>query len=417
MTVSMQALTNVIMTNITTEASGPQEARESEFDPLAPETFDSPHEAFSQLRERCPVAWSNAWNGFWAFFRYDDVCRAATDYRTYTTTVQNVIPKVAFTGRRPPLHLDPPEHTAYRRALNPLLSEEAIAPLEAPIRSAIASLLEPLLIRGEGDICADFSTHMTIRVFAEWMRLDARTAEQLSQIGREYNVAVQSAQDELVRCTSLQLYEIAKHLIAERKAAPRDPAIDPVCALLAARYEGQPLPEDMIVGTVRQVLVVGIIAPTIMIGSIVTHLCRDQELQQALRADRAAIPAALEEFLRLYTPYRGFARTVTHEVTVRGRSITPGEPIALVYAAANRDPEVFDEPNAFRADRPNISDSLAFGRGPHHCMGMALARLELRVALEELLGRTTRFELTGPVTPTRMPEIGALKVPMRLWRS
>lgn len=412
----MQALTNASMTKITADAGAQKESRDSDFDPLAPETFDSPHALFETLRERCPVAWSNAWNGFWAFLRYDDVCRAATDYRTYTTTVQNVIPKVAFTGRRPPLHLDPPEHTAYRRALNPLLSEEAIAPLEVPIRTAIASLIEPLVTRGNADICADFSSHMTIRVFAQWMRLDAVVAERLSEIGRQYNVAVQSAQDELVRRTSLQLYEMAKHLITERKATPRDASNDPVAALLAARHEGQPLPDEMIVGTVRQVLVVGIIAPTILIGSIITHLCRDQALQSALRADPTRISAALEEFLRLYTPYRGFARTATHELTLHGRTIKPREPIALVYAAANRDPAVFPEPNTFRIDRPNITDSLAFGRGPHHCVGMALARLELRVALEELLARTSRIELSGPVTPTRMPEIGALTVPVRLWR-
>ncbi len=391
--------------------------RVADFDPLAPETFDSPHALYSDLRNRCPVARADAWRGFWALLRYEDVRRAASDHRTYITSVQNVVPKIAFTGRRPPLHLDPPEHTPYRRALNPLLTEEAVAPLEAPIRRIVVELLEPLLARGNGDICADFSSHLTIRVFAEWMSLSAEDADELSAVGRNYNIAVQSAEDVRVRETSLQLYEIAKRLLADRRARPRDPEIDPVAALLAARKDGEPLPEEMLIGTVRQVLVVGIIAPTIMVGSIVTHLCRDQRLQSRLRAEPQQGRAAIEEFLRLYTPYRGFARTCTHEVTLHGRTLRPGEPIALVYASANRDESVFPEPHEFKLNRANIGDHLAFGRGPHHCVGAALARLELRIALEELLARTARIELAGTVVPTRMPEIGALSVPIRLQRA
>jgi len=390
--------------------------RSADFDPLAPETFDSPHALYVELRQRCPVAWSGAWNGFWALLRYDDVRRAASDPKTYITSVQNVVPKVAFTGRRPPLHLDPPEHTPYRRALNPLLSQEAVARLEQPIRRIVSELLAPLLERGEGDICADFSSHLTIRVFAEWMNLSPEDAASLSAIGRNYNLAVQAADDERVKHTSLKLYDIARRLTAERRAERHDPSIDPVAALLAARHEGAPLPEEMLIGTVRQVLVVGIIAPTILIGSIVAHLCRDRALQSELRAHPEQWPDALEEFLRLYTPYRGFARTCTQDVTLRGRTIRPREPIALVYASANRDEEVFPEPDRFKLHRPNIGEHLAFGRGPHHCVGTALARLELRLALEQLLAKTSFIELAGPVIPTRMPEIGALSVPVRLSR-
>jgi len=386
----------------------------ADFDPLAPETFDSPHQLYAQLRARCPVARADAWNGFWAFMRYADVHRAASDSKTYITSVQNVVPKLAFTGRRPPLHLDPPEHTPYRKALNPLLSAERVARLEGPIRRIVTEQIDALLAVAEPDICRDFSSHVTIRVFAEWMNLPADDALKLSQVGREFNIAVQNFDDAAVRDTSLKLYEIARALIADRRRTPRDPQIDPVSALLAARSDGQPLPEDMVVGTVRQVLVVGIIAPTIFIGSVSVHLARDQALQDQLRADPAQLPAALEEFLRLYMPYRGFARTVTRPVDVQGRHIEPGEPIAIVYASACRDESVFPEPDSFVMDRPNIGDSLAFGRGPHNCVGAGLARLELLVSLQELLRRTRRIELRGEPLPTRFPEIGALSVPVRI---
>src|SRR4051794_22603736 len=100
----------------------PYGATGSDFDPLAPETFDSPFELYADLRARCPVARSDAWDGFWGLFSYDDVFKAATDWRPYLTSVKNVVPKVPSTGRRPPLHLDPPEHTPYRRALNQLFT-------------------------------------------------------------------------------------------------------------------------------------------------------------------------------------------------------------------------------------------------------------------------------------------------------
>ncbi len=385
----------------------------SDFDPLVPETFDSPYAVYEDLRARCPVAHTDAWGGFWALMKYDDVKRAAAD-PLFITSVQNVVPKVAFTGRRPPLHLDPPEHTPYRRALDPLLTKAKADALEPVVRRFTVELLDPLIARGAGDICGDFSMHLPIKVFAEWMNLDADAARALAEVGRAYNYAVQAAVDETVKETSLALYAMARGVIEDRKANPRDPAIDPAAALLAARVNGEPLPDELIIGTVRQVLVVGIIAPTVMIGSIAVHLSRHPELQTQLRSDPSLIPAAVEEFLRLYTPYRGFARTAKEDVDIRGRTICPGEAIAIVYASANRDEEVFPNADQFILNRPNISDHLGFGMGAHACAGSALARVELRVALEELLARTSHFEVSGDIRPTRFPEIGALSVPLKL---
>jgi cytochrome P450 len=384
----------------------------SDFDPLQPETFDSPHADYQRLREQCPVARSEAWGGFWALMKHADVTAAAADSDTYITSKQNVVPKVAFTGRRPPLHLDPPAHTPYRRALSPLLSEKRIRRLEPVIRRICRSLLAPLVERGGGDICKDFSARMPIEVFAHWMNLAPELAAALAEVGRRYNIAVQSNDVETTRETSLKLYEMARATVAARKLHPLDPSDDATSALLAARVDGEPLPEEMIVGTIRQVLVVGIIAPTVVIGSIAVHLSRDRALQQKLRESPQLVAPAVEEFLRLYTPYRGFARTATRPVTLHGRTIPEGEPIALVYASANRDSEVFEEPECFRLDRPNMRESVAFGRGPHMCMGAPLARLELVVATEELLALTRSFRVNGEIVPTRFPEIGAISVPL-----
>ena len=385
-----------------------------DFDPLAPEDFDSPHADYARLRRECPVAHSNAWGGFWALMKHADVIRAATDSDTYITSKQNVVPKVAFTGRRPPLHLDPPEHTPYRRAFSPLLAPQRVARFEPEIRSISRELLGRMVAQGGGDICEEFSSRMPIRVFNAWMNLLPEQSAQLAEVGRRYNVAVQSNDEAATKETSLKLYEMARAVIAERKARPLPVDQDAASSLLAARVDGQPLPEEMIVGTIRQVLVVGIIAPTVMIGSIAVHLSRDQELQQHLREHPELAEAATEEFLRLYTPYRGFARTAVSDVTLNGRTIPAGEPIALVYASANRDEDVFEDASSFRLDRPNMKESVAFGRGPHMCPGAPMARLQMRVALEELLAHTPRgFSLAGDIVPTRFPEIGALRVPLK----
>ncbi|MES2044473.1 MAG: cytochrome P450 [Pseudomonadota bacterium] len=383
-----------------------------DFNPLAPETFDSANAEYALLREACPVAHSDAWGGFWALMKHDDVAAAAADWETFITSRQNVIPKVAFTGRRPPLHLDPPEHTPYRRALAPLLSPKRIDRLEPVIRQICRDLLAKMVAAGGGDICADYSAHMPIAVFAHWMNLPADAIAALTDVGRRYNIAVQSNDMEATKETSLLLYDMARNVVRDRRADPLPVDEDATSALLAVRVDGEPLPEEMIIGTIRQVLVVGLIAPTVMIGSIAVHLGRDRDLQSRLRADPSLVPAAVDEFLRLYTPYRGFARTAVCDVTIRGRTIPAGEPIALVYASANRDADVFEDPESFRLDRPNMKDSVAFGRGPHMCVGAALGRIELIVALEELLAAAPGFALTAEPRPTRFPEIGALSVPV-----
>lgn len=387
----------------------------SDFDPQVAEDFDSPHALFDRLRAECPVAYTERWGGFWALTRHADVKRAASDPETFITSVQNVIPKVAFTGRRPPLHLDPPEHTPYRRALNPLLSRERSLSLEPKVRQIAVNLLSPLIEQGGGDICGDFSSHLPVHVFGAWMNLEGAWLATLHEAGRAFILSVHLNDEDKMKSTSLRLYEMARELIAQRRAEPMNVDEDPTSALLAARdLDGAPLPDEMIVGTVRQLLVVGIVAPMVMIGNMAVHLSRHPGLQSQLRANPQDIGDAVEEFLRLYSPYRGFARTATCPVAFGDRTIPEGEAIALVYASANRDETVFEDAATFRLRRENIGEHLAFGRGPHNCPGSQLGRLQLRVALEELLARTRHFEVDGPILMTKWPEVGAIAVPLRI---
>ena len=376
--------------------------------------FDGVQAQFADLRARCPVAHSNDFEGFWLLTRYADIERAMSDPTLFSTAVQNVVPRVATTGRRPPLHLDPPEHTPYRRAIAPLFKKERLAHWEPRVRAIAESLFAPLASRTHIDVCKDYSYHLPIHVLAEFFMIPDDRAQQIREVGAEFNSALQTKDMEAMQKNSLFLYQIAQEIIDERKARPLDPAICPTSALLAARDGGEPLPEQGILGTIRQLLVVGIIAPTTFLGSVAIHFCRRPEHFTLLKDDPSLIPAACEELLRLYTPYRGFARTPTRDVEIGGRTIRRDEPVALAFTSGNRDPEAFEDPDEFRLDRKDAPPHLAFGRGPHMCAGAPLARLMLTASIEVFTRHCSGFEAAGPTPMTTWPEYGPLSVPVRV---
>ena len=393
----------------------PDPAPLNEYDPTEPETFDSAHEVFADLRARCPIAHSTAFDGFWAVTRYQDVYDMLMQPDLYITSVRNVVPGSSTTGRRPPLHLDPPHHTPYRRAIDRALGTARVASIENVTRSIARKLMQSLVEMREADFVEHFSSPLPAEVFGEWLGLTESQTQVLWRTAKAYVKAWESFDKSSVAVAAAQLAEMAAEVIAERRREPRDPNVDPTSSLLAARdNDGNPFPEVLLAGCVRQVLVVGLVAPPILLGSIAVHLSRDLHLQKHLRQNPSLVPDAIEEFLRLYTPYRGFARSARHEVQLHGRRIRPGEPIALVYASANRDETVFPDPNTFQLQRPNIRQHLAFGRGPHMCAGVALARAELRIALEQLLKQTSHFELCGELKMSSMPELGPISVPLRM---
>lgn len=385
-----------------------------DFEAMTNETFTSAHETFTELRSRCPVAHSNSYDGFWALLKYNDVVEALKQPDVFVTSVQNVVPKVSTTGRRPPLHLDPPEHTPYRNVLNPFFTDEKLEGLRESVQTAVVALLEPFIRQGGGDICKDFSHKLPGYALASFFNLSTEMSMTIRETTAKYAHALHVVDKPAIQKHSLELYEIAKELIESRKQGTYDPSEDVVAAYLNKTWNGEPLPDEMILGTIRQLIVVGMIAPVVMIGSISVHLAQNPSVQEMLRNDLSLIPAAIEEYLRLFSPYRGFARTPTKDVVIGGRTIKKDEPIAMVFSSANRDESVFPDSDRFILHRPNIKDHIAFGIGPHRCPGAPLARMMLQVTLRELLARTRHIELTGEIEMTKWPEWGAASVPVRV---
>ena len=397
-------------------SDGPPAEREltDDFDPKAPEDFTSAHKLYADMRQQCPVAHSYGFEGgFWALFRHEDVGRVLRESQTFTTSVQNTVPKFAFTGRRPPLHLDPPEHTSYRRVINRFFTPTKMRAIHPRVRAFAVEQLQPILDAGSGDISTEYAQKFPAMVFAEFFNLPRELSALIKEISAAYVAAITVVDDENVKRLSKRLYEIAQTVIDARRDAPMDPAEDLTTALMQATHDGEPLPPAMVLGCVRQLLVTGMVAPSVFIGNMFVHLGGDPDLAATLRADPARIPAAVEEFLRLYGPYRGMARTAREDVVFNGRLIKAGEPIALVYTSANRDEKVFPDGEEFVFDRPNLNEHISFGAGVHSCPGAPLARMMMTVTLEEALARTSAFEVAGPVAMAKWAEWGTNSVPMR----
>ena len=409
------------MTSVEVSRVRDDEVRRSEhdFDPVRPnETFTSAHEEFKELREQHGgLARSQEYEGFWAAVGYDEVLKVISDIEHFTTRKQNAIPKFAFTGVRPPLHLDPPEHSAYRRVINKFFTPPRMRVLEPHVRQSAVDLLDPLVADRWVDVCKQYAHKLPAHVFAKFFNLDVETSALIKSVSGTYVDAIQVLDHDTVKSLSGRLYEIAQGIIDERMVGAYDPEDDLTAGLLAARHDGEPLPAAMILGCVRQLIVTGMVAPSVFIGNMFVHLSRDPGLQDDLRADPSFIPAAVEEMLRLYSPYRGMARTAREDVVLGGQLVKKDDPIALVYTSANRDEKVFPDGERFILNRDNIQRHIAFGRGTHSCPGAPLARMMMTITLEESLSRTTEWRLTAEPEMAIWAEWGTRSVPLDFVRA
>ena len=386
------------------------ETPHSDWNPWSPEATADPFAAQAELRSRCPVAYTSEKGGFWSITKYADVVEAATDVEHFKNGLRPV-----FALPAPPLESDPPEHTWYRKLLQPFFTPSRMKVIEGQIREFAVEILDPLIARGEADIANEFSFLLPVRAFCFLLNLPGDDWPRIREWSKDaYSVFAKIPEMRARYDASNQaIYDYARGVLAERRVSPRDPEDDLMSCLIAARYNGEPLSDDMIVGAVRLLLTAGHESTASSISNCILYLARNPEAQAELRSNPLGILTGAEEILRWESPIMGMPRVVAAEVEVGGHTFQKDDYVYLLYASANRDEEKFQNADqCILSRKPN--PHMVFGWGRHTCLGAPLARVELLVALEELLGRTESFSVSGEVERTIFHRRGVLSLPLRI---
>jgi hypothetical protein len=295
------------------------------------------------------------------------------------------------------LTMDPPDHTRVRRLVAGAFTPRAIAGLEPWIREVTVRLLTAADGAAGFDLIDALAFPLPIAVICRLLGVPAEDQAQFRVWGHEVAATLEpqtaaTAQAQ-TRAAELALTGYLQDLVRERRASPDDSILS---ALIAAGDEGDRLSSGELVSTALLLLVAGFETTVNLIGNGTVALLGHPDNWSRLRRDPALIPAAVEEMLRYDSPVQLTSRIATEDIEVGGGVIAAGKPVIVFIGGANRDPEVFEQPEEFRIDRPDPGRHLSFSLGMHHCLGASLARLEGRIAIEELTRRYPALELAAP---------------------
>ena len=368
-------------------AALPDEWCRNEFDHLAPELAASMPETMARMRELCPVAHSSAHGGFWVVSRYEDVLAVAQDWASFSSAHGLAILKAPTVVRNLPVEVDPPEQRVYKRLINPYFTPTAVAAWTESIRGLVNRLLDEVIEAGECEFMDAVARPLPSRVFFE-LALNAPVDEVATVAHLASASSVPNHPDG--KESWLGLHAWIKDFLDRRRTEP--PRGDVVDAVLNAEIDGRPITEDEIIGTVQLLILGGLETTAGALGLMFLRFCRQPEIPALLRERPELIPRAVEELLRLDPPFVSVGRTAVRDAEIAGCPVRDGDKVLIHWASANRDAGEFGDPDVFDIDRER-NRHFAFGVGPHRCAGSSLARLNLRVALEESLPRLFDLKL------------------------
>ncbi len=298
-----------------------------------------------------------------------------------------------------PFQVDPPMHTAYRRLLNPWFTPRSLAPMEPDVRKLVNEIIDGFAPDGECDFHEDFATPLPSTIFLRFLGLPLSDLPQFLQwrddgIRPDVEPGDYEGAQEIRRAAGKAINTYFETAIADRRANPRD---DLMSEIVHSRIDGQPLTDTELLGILHLLLLGGLDTVTASLDCMIAFLVTHPELRARLVAEPAVVPAAVEEMLRYLSPVMTMPRIAAREHEMRGVRIEPGDPVMIMLGAANVDDEMFDDPETVDFDRsPN--KHVAFGGGHHLCLGAHLARLELRVALEEIHRRIPDYAIAPGTT-------------------
>ncbi len=370
----------------------------SDFDVLDPSYIEDPFRIWDELRGTCPIAHTDRRISSWLPTRYEDVTAIAHDIEHFSSLRVAVIPggeddepDPDYTGPDleyglPPISADPPLHTWTRRLLLPWFSHRRVDGYVPLTRELCRGLLDGFADAGRADAAADYAQQIPVRVIAHILGVSTEMSDSFTLWVRDI---LEFADDAERRKRGAE--GLLNYFIAQLEFRRQNRGDDLLSELLGTEVEGKPLDDGIILGIAALVLIAGVDTTWSAIGSSLWHLATHPDDQKRLVAEPELMPLAVEELLRAYSPVT-MARLVTEDVTYGGCPMKEGDKVLMNFPAANRDPEVFEEPDVVQLDRAH-NRHVAFGSGIHRCAGSNLARMELQVALEEWLGRIPSFSL------------------------
>jgi hypothetical protein len=377
--------------------------QEQDWDPKAADVLRDQRAAYDAMRERCPVAYNELLQ--WSVFRHEEVMRVLSDHETFSSAVSEHLSV--------PSGMDPPEHTAYRAIVERYFSGERMAAFEPICRKLVVDLVQDLLERGQAELVADFALPFAARAQCAFLGWPLALQEPLIRWTQK-NHAATFAQDRKVMSEIAREFEgMVDELIESRLNTGVKAENDVTASLMHDTVWGRPLSHEEIASILRNWTVGEIGTISAAVGILAHYLAAHPDLQSQLRMGPQLLPAAIDEILRIHGPLVANRRITTRPVEIDGRQIGAGERISLMWISANRDGRAFDEPDCFRFDR-DVEKNLLYGAGLHVRPGAPLARLEMRVWLEELLARTDSVGLVPGAPPRNAvyPGSGFAKLPL-----
>lgn len=382
-----------------------------------PDTFEGgfPHDFFRALRREAPVCWHegdvHGGPGYWIVSRYDDVRYVSKNPRLFASGMGNLIeqrPQAEVESIRSMITMDPPEHPRYRKLVSSGFTPNAVAHLEGKTRERVTAILDAVATKGECDFVTDVAAELPLQVIADLLGVPQDDRHQIFDWS---NKALGSEDPEygqditVAMVAGMQMFQYAYQLGQQKIATPGD---DLVTGLMTGDVDGEKL-EMLEFGSFFLLLA---IAGNETTRNLISHglllLLENPDQLARLQAEPGLLPSAIEEMLRYRAPVMYFRRTATEDTEIRGVPIKEGDKVTLWYPSANRDEDVFEDPDRFDITRhPN--EHLAFGHGQHFCLGAHLARMEIRVMYEELLERLPDIDLAGDVRWLRSHFIDGIK--------
>lgn len=313
-----------------------------------------------------------------------------------------------------PQDLDPPEHTAMRRVLNRWFAPAVVRRLEPLVLSRCVELIEEVRPKGSGDLVNGFAIRFPTDLFLATLNLPPSDGNTFLHHVENVFKGFAGRELEQAAASAAWFREYFDRAISEREHAPRDTEVDFISRLLVSELGGAPIPRDDIITICYTVMLAGLDTTRSALGFIFHHLAGDAELRHRLTARPELWPRAVEEFIRLYPLVFMDGRLVTRDTDFHGLHMRKGDIVWLGLASANHDPKKFTDPRSFDIDRADLNHHLAFGAGPHRCMGMHLARHELVIALTEWHKRIPDYELaTADQLYERGAQLSIDRLPLR----